>query len=525
MRLGLATRIFVGLFVVLLTFGALAVFCLAELHRNQQEIRLLSAGYVTLSQVAAGIETLQASHRRDTERLRDEASAETRRAVIKLARGYFPESLSARLDEAVDVARRTVGFAPEDERPHLEETARRLLELKQSYAGYGAAAESAFELLEAGAPPWPEALARLDRLERIQQQLSASMRRIHGSIEARLLDRARRAEERERRTGLIVLVLSVVATAVGSVAVALTARGLRPVRELIAGVDRVRRGDYTATLDVTGSDEIARLAREFDAMARALREREALLHEKQAELLRSERLAAAGRVSAQVAHEVRNPLSSIGLNVEMLLDLVGRARFPDDATGAEARELVTSVTREIDRLTEITEGYLRLARLPSPSLRRENLRAVVEGILDFSREELERSGIRVDRALGAADVAVEADEAQLRQLLLNLIRNAREAMRSGGTLTVSAEQVPDTPGVVRVRVQDTGPGLPAGATERLFEPFFSTKEGGSGLGLSLSRQIAAAHRGRLEAVAGNASGAAFVLSLPIAPPHEGVLPP
>lgn len=341
MRLSLATRIFVGFAVVLLTFGAVSLFSLTELHRNQLEIRLVSQGYLALSQGASGIEALQANQARDTERLRGEENVETRRAVIKLARSYFPGSAVAqRLAEGAEGARRVVAFAPEDEKPHLEDMAKRLLELGQRYEHYEETAKAAFLLLEPPVPDWPEANERLDRLQQLQAQLSGSMKLIHGSMEARLLERARKAQERERRTGVAIIVLSALAIAVGFLAIGLTGRSLRPVRQLIEGVSRIRRGDYTAKLDVTGEDEIALLAREFDAMARALRAREDLLREKQEELLRAERLAAIGRISAQVAHEVRNPLSSIGLNVEMLQDQVTQASFPTPEVAREAQDLL-----------------------------------------------------------------------------------------------------------------------------------------------------------------------------------------
>ena len=193
---------------------------------------------------------------------------------------------------------------------------------------------------------------------------------------------------------MAIIALSVVAIAVGLLATGIAARALRPVRTLIDGVSRIGRGDYSAKLGIRGDDEIAVLAREFDAMARSLKEREAQLAEKQAELLGAERLAAVGRVSAQVAHEVRNPLSSIGLNVEMLSDQIATAHFDDPESAREARELLDAVTNEVDRITAITDEYLTLARLPSPTLRRENLvaRSAAQGAVLGKRLHTEFDG-------------------------------------------------------------------------------------------------------------------------------------
>ena len=134
-------------------------------------------------------------------------------------------------------------------------------------------------------------------------------------------------------------------------------------------------------------------------MSGALEEREQALARQQQALLRAERLAAVGRVSAQVAHEVRNPLSSIGLNVEMLQDALARARFATPAEADEVRALLQSVTREVDRLTETTERYLRMARSPAPALAAEDVNAIVDGVLQFAAGELARAGIRVERRL------------------------------------------------------------------------------------------------------------------------------
>jgi signal transduction histidine kinase len=320
----------------------------------------------------------------------------------------------------------------------------------------------------------------------------------------------RLTQERERRTGVAIILMPVVAIAVGLIATGLAARSLRPVRTLIEGVSRIRRGDYAANIGVEGEDEIAVLAREFDAMAKALREREAQLQQKQQELIRAERLAAVGRVSAQVAHEIRNPLSSIGLNVEMLQDQLGESHFDSAAEAKEARDLLASVMREVDRLTEITEDYLRLARLPTPAKRPEDLKKILEEVLGFAREELERAGVKIVSELSDG-IPISAGEGQLRQVFLNLIRNAREAMPAGGTLTVRAAP---TSALIEVRVSDTGTGIPPEVREKLFEPFFTTKPGGTGLGLSLSRQIVEAHGGRIDVDSAPSRGTTFLLEFP-----------
>jgi signal transduction histidine kinase len=251
---------------------------------------------------------------------------------------------------------------------------------------------------------------------------------------------------------------------------------------------------------VTSGDEIGDLAREFDAMADAIQEREQ-------RLIRSERLATVGRMAAHIAHEVRNPLASIGLNAELLGDEI-------TDRGEEARRLVTSIIGEVDRLAEITETYLRFARLPRPKLDRENVGAIVASVLDLSRAELAQDGVEValDLAPGLPEIA--ADEAQLRQALINLIRNAREAMSAAAVrrLEISVRQAGDR---IVMTIHDSGPGIGAANLSKIFEPFFSTKQRGTGLGLALVQEIVVDHGGQIEVASPPGAGTTFTLTLPV----------
>ncbi len=510
MRLSLATRIFIGYAVVLITFGAVSLFSVTELHRNQVEIRLVSEGYLGLFQTASALQNLQKNQADETSRLRVEQNVVNRRLLIQLSRRYFFEGVGQQIDAGLATTLTMMEFAPESEKRFIAELGQKFSDLRTAYDEYHEVAEAAWATLEAPSPDPTSAEERIDKLSRSESALASKIQLIYGAIQSRTLERSRQSLERERRTGLAIIALSVVAIAVGLLATGIAARALRPVRTLIDGVSRIGRGDYSAKLGIQGDDEIAVLAREFDAMARSLKEREAQLAEKQAELLGAERLAAVGRVSAQVAHEVRNPLSSIGLNVEMLSDQIASAHFDDPDGAREARELLDAVTNEVDRITAITDEYLTLARLPSPTLRRENLVAVIDSVIGFSSEELTRSKVEVVRRFPAAAVEALFDENQLRQVILNLLRNAREAMPDGGKVTLTVAVAASG---IELQLADTGPGLSAEARARLFEPFFTTKQGGTGLGLSLSRQIIQAHGGRLEASPAG-PGTTFVLTLP-----------
>lgn len=510
MKLSLATRIFLGYAVVLVTFGAVSLFSVAELHRNQQEIRLVSQGYLRLSQDAAALETFHTNQGKDTERLLDEQNPETRRTLIRLARLYIPPLMSQRLATTRATAREILTYAPASELPFIQELEAHLGELEAQYAKHGRTVEAVFTALAADTLNRDQVAASTAELRQVETTIGRELRALRARLDNRIRERVDRAEERERRTGLAIITLSLLAVGVGLGATLLSARTLRPVRTLIEGVSRIGKGDYTAQLGVQGADEVAVLAREFDAMARSLQARESQLNAQAEALARAEQLAAVGRISAQIAHEVRNPLSSIGLNVEMLGDALERATFAGE-DGREAKELLTAVTREVDRLTDVTEQYLRMARPPKPTLVAEDVTEVLGGVLDFSRGELERAGVEVVRDFAPDTPPVLADEGQLRQVLLNLVRNSREAMPDGGRLVVSTRGLEKE---VEILVQDTGRGMTDAVRERLFEPFFSTKEGGTGLGLSVSQQILQAHGGTLACQSSSGQGTTFVLRLP-----------
>ncbi|NVJ19585.1 HAMP domain-containing protein, partial [Myxococcus sp. AM010] len=230
------------------------------------------------------------------------------------------------------------------------------------YRDYGRAAEAVFTALATENPDREQVAVATARLRQEENAIGREIRVLRAALSNRIRERVDGAEERERTTGLFIIGFSVAAIAVGVGATAWSARTLRPMRNLIRGVSRIGRGDYNAQLGVRGDDEVAVLAREFDQMARSLQAREAQLKAQAEALMRAEQLAAVGRISAQIVHEVRNPLSSIGLNVELLQDGFEAARFATPEDAAEVKDLIGAVTQEVDRLADVTEQYLRMAR-------------------------------------------------------------------------------------------------------------------------------------------------------------------
>lgn len=241
-------------------------------------------------------------------------------------------------------------------------------------------------------------------------------------------------------------------------------------------------------------------------MVKALLAREESLREAQTKLLQSERLAAIGRMAAHVSHEVRNPLSSIGLNVELLEEELHDA-------GRETKELLGAIRREIERLGGMTEEYLTVARLPNPHLVAEHIGDVVQSALTLLRPELQAAHVVLELHVQDELPLVAMDESQIRQVLINLVKNAREAMPHGGRMTVEMHRAGEG---VELRVRDEGIGMDAAQKERIFDLFYTTKQRGSGLGLPLTQQIVVAHRGRIDCESVLGKGTTFTLYFPVA---------
>ncbi|MCC6809148.1 MAG: PAS domain-containing protein [Deltaproteobacteria bacterium] len=227
-------------------------------------------------------------------------------------------------------------------------------------------------------------------------------------------------------------------------------------------------------------------------------------------LMQTERLAAMGRLSAQVTHEIRNPLSAIALNADLLDEEIADL---SEGRGdrAEAKQLLAAISREVERLTEVTDEYLRLARLRPPAMHTEDVNHLLMELIDFMGEDLRRRRITARVELDALDPRVLADAAQLRQAFMNIIKNSMESMPDGGELFVRTRREHDR---IYVEVKDNGVGIPEHVLTRIFDPFYTTKEGGTGLGLPITQQIVAEHGGELTAESSAGSGTRICVVFP-----------
>ena len=492
MRLSIATKVFLGFVAVLVCSAAVSGFGIVRMQRIGRGLSLLARPYMPLTRAISTLEAFQKERERSTDRLLDETDPKARANLIALDRTYFARVVGERLQYAQQLVQSAQQTTPE--RETLDKIAARL----SAVAARIADEDKAAEVVTSQAVPSQDAIARLKTAERrVDQEL-----KILGQVlQDQMNQGVEEAERQERAARWAVVGLSVLSLAVGLLIMWISHRALRPIRTLTEAAQRLGRGDpASVAVPEQGGDELALLARDFNEMAQRLAARERELRAQGEALLRSERLAAIGRIAAQITHEIRNPLSSISLNAEELGE-----RAP------AARELCDAIVREVDRLTAITEEYLRFARLPKPSMQRSDVNDVVRELLEFVRPELDVGRVKLELRLSPELPRVLADVAQLRQLLLNLVRNAREAMPGGGSLNVSTR---GGEGTVEIEVRDGGPGIEPARLQRIFDPFFTTKERGTGLGLAMAQEIAQEHGGQLTCDSAVGAGTSFVLRLP-----------
>ncbi len=504
----LSIRILAGFVVLILTFTATMVWIVLYMNELRSETEVIRTRYLKVTIAAkdlAGQQRLLHAY------LKEELPGETAPLVVEKRIGRMRDKradLLAKLTTTLDGVR---------DLPHGHGGAliRYLDNIGDVQQAVDSVAPRYQELF--AAPPIDRILhadppladpVKLAAAVKARDALLATEDRIYTMIEE-LADKlrirtertARNLEYNASRLRFFAGAMGIIAVLVGVLVTTWVTLSLRPLGRLRIAARRIAAGDYASRIDEHGPAEVADLAREFNAMGRAVEERER-------EVVRSERLAAVGKMAAMITHEVRNPLSSIALNSELLEEELGVL----DA-GDEAKELCRAIGREVDRLTAITEEYLTFARLPKPRLAAGSVAALVDDLARFVKDDLASRAVTLE-VEHADDVAPALlDEGQIRQSVLNLVRNAAEAVatRGGGQVWIRTRGDGDR---VLIDVDDDGPGIPPELLDRLFDPFVSTKDGGTGLGLALTHQIIRDHGGTIEVAPRAPQGTRFTLALP-----------
>ncbi len=262
-----------------------------------------------------------------------------------------------------------------------------------------------------------------------------------------------------------------------------------------------------AYLTYSLAEENRRAARRAEAAAAELAEVNRRLMEAEASARRSERLAALGQLTAGLAHELRNPLGTMKASAEMLLERTG----PDNAV---LRELAEYISSEVDRTNSLITRFLEFARPSQLRKAPADLHLILESAIEHLERETPGAAARVHRNFDPALPLVDADAELLERVFFNLLRNALEASPPEAVVTIKTRR---TPSGVEIAFIDRGPGVPPEHREQIFNPFFTTKPGGIGLGLAVSAKIVGDHGGAITVDSEPGEGAAFLVSLPAGP--------
>jgi signal transduction histidine kinase len=282
----------------------------------------------------------------------------------------------------------------------------------------------------------------------------------------------------------------------------------RPLEELMNTIGRVQKGDLTARVEFAKrEDDIGRLGRQFNEMVETLDQNRLEIEELHTrEMARAEHLATLGELAAGLAHEIRNPLAGIA----GVVDTMGK-ELP---ANSPSRTVIGEVHREILHIQAILNDLLSYARPRPPNIRPANLNETTEQAVFMAQQQVMTKPIQVLFEANPALPLVEHDQALIQQVVLNLLLNGIQAISGTGQVRVGLKE---EPGFAVIQVSDTGRGISPEALPRIFKPFFTTRNEGTGLGLSLANSIVQAHGGRIEVSSTPGKGSQFNIWLPVHP--------
>lgn len=329
------------------------------------------------------------------------------------------------------------------------------------------------------------------------------IRKIYIIISMSRLNRVKQAGERDRLlvfAGLGILLIAVVAI--------FSRRFTQPITDLGQAARRVTAGNLDFEVPIKGPEEVSALAKTFNEMLTVLRRSREL----EEQLQRSERSAVIGRLASGIAHEIRNPLNFINLSIDHLRETFGPA---NEAQRAQYKHILTTIKDELARLNRLVSDFLSYGRPAKLKLRELDALTLVEEVRDLVKAKADEQGVKItieSEGNGEGNgTRLNADPEQLKTCFSNLMINAIQAMPGGGELEVGLFPSNDQ---LEIEITDTGTGILPESLEQIFEPYYSTKETGIGLGLPLTKKIIEEHGGQISVESEVGLGTTFIVSLP-----------
>lgn len=632
-RLGIATKIFVGFSGLLVGVILLATLSVQEIRSAANDLSAIRDSHLVLARTAAQLQTHQQNRLRDLRRAAEESDPKSRSFILSIAVKYYPERIESGVDTMIRACRELASSQPKDHDLAFCQILRRRTASMQSLS---IDLNTLATKMESSAQE-PTSLASLaTELAQRGEALRASVFELDQFIQSETDRAVARAQANELEAARRIIIFTLIALVLGIGVTVTAARTLAPIRPLVNYARALVRGDYQQPLDVGSGGEFAALADELRRIAKARDDREDALDKQAKELakayvrveelkryhesivrslstgivvtdrhgaitstnraaaaqwglfevvgtslarlplgaaltkhfgefqdqlsnaptlaeavqleerladitlapleseggdmlglvvtledvteavrtkealLRSERLAAIGRMSAHVTHELRNPLASISLNAELLEEMTQEAEQPNGRSQdpEEAIQLCRAISREAERLNALAEDYLRFARLPRPELVSTAPQDLLKPLAAFVMRDCLAASVDLQLDIEPDLPHIRIDPDQLRQALLNLLRNGKESMPQGGRLCLGARKQEQN---VELFVKDHGVGMPSEVLDRIFDPFYSTKLTGTGLGLALTQQIVQEHGAHLEVISSPGKGSEFSL--------------
>ena len=288
-----------------------------------------------------------------------------------------------------------------------------------------------------------------------------------------------------------------------------TRKILRPVDKLVSGINRFASGDLHYRIEPLGKDEISQLAEHFNEMAARIRNI-------QNKLKRTERLETLGKLASVLSHEIRNPLNSMVINMQIL-----RREYKKALKNADKLDHYHNiVVSEIKRVDELVSNFLMIARPPKLEPEVRKIAEVLDEVLTMQQPLALPKGIRIERHYKEPDLLARVDSNKMKQVFLNIVINAIQAMPGGGKLIVEMEktlsyEMDPAQQMIRIMFKDTGKGIKPEQLKHIFDFYFSTKKDGTGSGLSIAQQIVEEHGGFIKVNSEYKKGTEVIVYLPI----------
>ncbi|NOY09060.1 MAG: hypothetical protein GXP33_09480 [Spirochaetes bacterium] len=275
------------------------------------------------------------------------------------------------------------------------------------------------------------------------------------------------------------------------------------LRKIISGIDGFLINDFTTRINLDGNDEFSKIADSFNKLARKLQLYNNRIIKLQEDMVQSAKLAAAGQLAAGLAHEIRNPLSSIKMMTQIM-----REKLKGDGN----RKEITIILNEIERINHIVKELIEFAKPSAMHFQNQNINDIIINLLNLFKYRIEHQGIEVEQDLPETLPEIPVDTEKIKVCIINIIVNAVQAMPRGGILSTSTGLSGSDN--ILIRICDTGEGIEQSFIKNIFEPFFTTKREGTGLGLALAKVIIERHQGHIY-VKSNKNGTCFTILLPL----------